>query len=1076
MQLNTFHKLFMLMIFSFLITIMAVVEGVGLTNTTMPYSFQLDSLALKYDAIDASSFPQIFSLVVVTNKAGIVVDQLDENNFEVYEDNVRELPIMVEELSNNDVDVNVVLAIDRSRSMGGQPIVDAKVAASTFVDLMQGEDKSAVVSFAYEPITNYPFSNNKDSLKAAISEINVNGATAIFDALIHSTDLLKNVPENRVIILMTDGSDNNSQHTYDEALNTLLSMEVRVFTIGLDLEQCSFAENILKDLAGLTGGKYYYSPTSSDLDEIYRAISMLLHHRYRISYQTHNPAKDGKLRHVLINVMVNSNTGSDTASYIAPYKSQPPTATNLTITPVNPKTSDNLIGSYTYQDENGTAEGATEIRWYKDGVHQAAYNDILTVPSQATVKNDNWFFTVKPHNGIEYGEPATSPAVTVGNTAPVASNLSISPGSPMASENIVGSYSFNDADGDLESGTEIRWYKDGVHQPAYDNILTMLSTATTRGEQWYFTVKPRDGIKFGEIVTSPAVFIGNTAPVASNLSISPGSPMASENFSGRYTFKDADGDLESGTEIRWYKDGIRQPAYDDVLSVSFTATAKGERWYFTVKPRDGINFGEIVTSPAVFIGNTAPIASNLSLRPDSPSSSDSLIGSYTFKDADGDLESGTEIRWYKDGVHQAAYDDVLSVSFTATAKGERWYFTVKPGDGKILGIATSSPSVIIGNTAPNVSNLTITPANPLSVDNLSGSYSFNDIDGDSEGASEIRWYKDGVQQSLYDDVLTLPSAATANGERWYFTVRPHDGVDFGDIYTSPDVIIGNMAPTASNLLLLPDNPVTSDNLIGSYFFNDADGDLESVTEIRWYRDGIHQLPYNDVLTIPSTATAKGEQWYFTVKPHDGVYFGEPAFSPVVKIGNTVPTVSNLSILPHYPFSSDNLVANYTFSDADGDSEGATEIRWYKDEVHQSAYDDSSTVPASETAAGERWFFTVKPNDGIEFGLLQESSIVTVRATDSNEQEEELVVIPNPFTPNDDGFNDRTEFRLKDGLPQNCIITIMKRSGQKIKRLTDGKKYWDGKDEMGQMMLPGNYLYMISDGRRVIYRGLVYLIR
>ena len=324
-RINVIYSLFLILIFSILIVnprLIPGVEGTGFCNAA-PQSISTDSISLIYNSVDASNFPRIVSIVRVWNNAsGFVIGKLDENNFEVREDGVRELPIIVEELTADDVGINVVLVIDRSGSMFGQPVDDAKAAATTFVGLMQSNDQSAVVSFNRRPYTDYPLSGNKDSLTAAISRIESikNSGTAIFDALIHASDLLTNVWKNPAIILLTDGADHNSRYTYQDALNVLLPMEVPVFTIGLGLDRNSPEEDILIDLANRTSGMYFYSPTSSDLEEIYRAISMLLHHRYRITYTTHNPAKDGTLRHVRIDVNVHGNTSSDTASYRAPYE------------------------------------------------------------------------------------------------------------------------------------------------------------------------------------------------------------------------------------------------------------------------------------------------------------------------------------------------------------------------------------------------------------------------------------------------------------------------------------------------------------------------------------------------------------------------------------------------------------------------------------------------------------------------------------------------------------------------------------------------------------------------------------
>jgi len=305
------------------ILLLPVVTNGAESDNNISSSTTNDSVKIVYNDITAANFPQVVSLVTVTNEVGFIIGKLDEDDFEVYEDNVRELPIKVEELTGGEIGINVVLVIDRSGSMRGQPIADAKKAASTFVDLMQSKDQSAVVSFSNDICTDHPFSSDKDSLKAAIAKLIANERTAIFDAVIHSVYLMTEDLKNRAIILLTDGADNSSHHTYQEALNACLSHEIRVFTIGLGLNRNSLEENVLIDLATETGGLYYYSPTSEDLEEIYRAISKLLHHRYQITYTTHDSAKDGTLRHVRIEVYVNNNTSADTASYRAPYEPDP---------------------------------------------------------------------------------------------------------------------------------------------------------------------------------------------------------------------------------------------------------------------------------------------------------------------------------------------------------------------------------------------------------------------------------------------------------------------------------------------------------------------------------------------------------------------------------------------------------------------------------------------------------------------------------------------------------------------------------------------------------------------------------
>jgi len=99
------------------------------------------------------------------------------------------------------------------------------------------------------------------------------------------------------------------------------------------------------------------------------------------------------------------------------------------------------------------------------------------------------------------------------------------------------------------------------------------------------------------------------------------------------------------------------------------------------------------------------------------------------------------------------------------------------------------------NRIPSATNLLLSPSNPHTIDNLQASYTYSDSDGDAESGSEIRWYKNSVLQTVYNDKKTVPSSATTKGEKWYFTIRPKDGISFGNLVTSPNVTIQNSAPT-----------------------------------------------------------------------------------------------------------------------------------------------------------------------------------------------------------------------------------------------------------------------------------------
>ena len=192
----------------------------------------------------------------------------------------------------------------------------------------------------------------------------------------------------------------------------------------------------------------------------------------------------------------------------------------------------------------------------------------------------------------------------------------------------------------------------------------------------------------------------------------------------------------------------------------------------------------------------------------------------------------------------------------------------------------------------------------------------------------------------------------------------------------------NDPPTAPTVDVTPNFPYTNDDLVATVTSPSTDPDGDTVTyTYEWYRNEVLQPAETTVTTglsdtLLSILTAKSEIWKCVVTPNDGTVNGTPDADQVV-IQNTPPEAFDLGITPDTPYITDDLVATYSYTDADGDTESGSEIRWYKDGILQQEYNGQLAVPALATVEGDMWHFTVRPKDGTDFGDLATSSNVTV---------------------------------------------------------------------------------------------------
>jgi len=246
----------------------------------------------------------------VLNDRSAFVPGLKEENFKVLEDKVEQkLAVFKQE----DVPVSFGLVVDNSGSMREKrPQVNA--AALTFVKTSNPQDEGFVVNFNddYYLDTEHDFTSDIAEMKTALERIDARGSTALYDAVIGSLDhLKKGTRDKKVILVVTDGEDNASRHSLENAVEQAQRNDAVIYAVGVfgdedlkhDRRAMKKARTALSQLAVATGGLAFFPEDASDTEAICTQIARDIRNQYTLAYYPTNTAHDGSFRSVQVEIL-----------------------------------------------------------------------------------------------------------------------------------------------------------------------------------------------------------------------------------------------------------------------------------------------------------------------------------------------------------------------------------------------------------------------------------------------------------------------------------------------------------------------------------------------------------------------------------------------------------------------------------------------------------------------------------------------------------------------------------------------------------------------------------------------------
>jgi len=242
----------------------------------------------------------------VTDKHGKRVTDLKQADFRVVDDNKPPEEIRSFHAETN-LPLQAGLLIDASNSVRDRFKFEQE-SAIEFLNqtVRRGYDLAFVVGFDVTPEVTQDFTDNTEALAHGVRELRPGGGTALYDALYFACrDKLlrapKATPVRRAIILLSDGEDNQSHVTREEAIEMAQRAEAIVYTISTNVSGTKGAgDKVLERIADATGGRPFFPFQIRDVANAFSEIQDELRSQYAISYKPADLKADGHYRTIEI--------------------------------------------------------------------------------------------------------------------------------------------------------------------------------------------------------------------------------------------------------------------------------------------------------------------------------------------------------------------------------------------------------------------------------------------------------------------------------------------------------------------------------------------------------------------------------------------------------------------------------------------------------------------------------------------------------------------------------------------------------------------------------------------------------
>lgn len=247
-------------------------------------------------------------LFTVTDKKGRFVTDLGRDDFAVFE--ARKPQQILEFTAESDLPLRLGILVDTSNSIRGRFKFEQEAAIEFINSIIRPQaDKAVVVSFDSSTELIADLTGDTEKLAAGIRNLRPGGGTSLYDAVYYvcRDKLMMDQPRHkfrRAIVIISDGDDNQSTHTRDQALEMAQKADVVIYGISTNISRIQTdGDKILRYLAAETGGMAFFPFKVEDMAQSFENIANELRHQYNLLYRPESAKTDGQYHTVDVRVV-----------------------------------------------------------------------------------------------------------------------------------------------------------------------------------------------------------------------------------------------------------------------------------------------------------------------------------------------------------------------------------------------------------------------------------------------------------------------------------------------------------------------------------------------------------------------------------------------------------------------------------------------------------------------------------------------------------------------------------------------------------------------------------------------------